>query len=79
MGQKEGILHSLFWSVAKIWDVVIGVTPVTLGGIVGDSQMVKSRQENEQPYDDDRNGAVWMLQTTMRTCGEGLQVDITLH
>lgn len=26
--------------------------------------MVKSRQENEQPYNDDRNGAVWMLQKT---------------
>lgn len=48
-------------SVAKVWDVVIGVTTVALGGIVGDSQMVKSRKENEEPYDDDRNGAVWML------------------
>lgn len=50
-----------FVSVAKIWDVVIRVTPVTLGGIVGDSQMIKSRKENKYPYDDDRNGAVWML------------------
>lgn len=48
-------------SVAKIWDVVVGVTPVPLGGVVGDSQMVKSGEEHEQPYDDDGNGAVWML------------------
>lgn len=36
--------------------------------------MVKPRQENEHPYDDDRNGAAWMLQTAMRrTSDEGLQ------
>lgn len=36
--------------------------------------MVKPRQENEHPYDDDRNGAFWMLQTAMRrTSDEGLQ------
>lgn len=54
-------MDSLFNSVTEIWDVLEGVTPVTLGSVVGDSQMVKSRQENEQPYNDDRNGAVWML------------------
>lgn len=48
-------------SVTKVWDVVIGVTPVSLGGVVSDSQMVKSRQENQQPYYDDGNGAVRVL------------------
>lgn len=36
---------------------------MTFGGIASDSQMVKSRKENKYPYDDDRNGAVWMLKT----------------
>ena len=55
-----------FGLVAKIWDVVVGVTPVTLGGVVRNSQMVKSRKENEEPYDDDGNGAVRMLKATNR-------------
>lgn len=53
----------VFGSVAKVWDVIIGVTPVTLCSIVGDSQMVKSRKKNEYPYDDDGNSAVGMLKT----------------
>ena len=52
-----------FGSVPEIRDVVVGVTAVTFGGVVGDSQMVKSREEDEQPDDDDRNGAVRMLKT----------------
>lgn len=48
-------------SVTKIWDVVIGVTPVTLGGVVGDSQVVESGQEHQQPYYDDGNGTVRVL------------------
>lgn len=56
----------VFGSVAKVWDVIIGVTPVTLCSIVGDSQMVKSRKKNEYPYDDDRNSAVGMLKTSRK-------------
>ena len=52
-----------FGSVSKIWDVVIGVTPVTLGSVVGNSQVIKSRKENQEPYDDYRDGAVYMLET----------------
>lgn len=50
-----------FGSVAKVWDVIIGVTAVTLRSIVGDSQMVKSRKKNKYSDDDDGNGAVGML------------------
>lgn len=83
-GKRKGFSVSQrlsFGSVAKIWDVVVGVTPVTLGGIVGDSQMVKSRKENEQPNDDDRNGAVWMLKTKKGRAEKylGLHVDISLY
>lgn len=48
-------------SVTKIWDVIIGVTSVSLGGIVGDSQVVKSRKENKKANDDDGDGAIWVL------------------
>lgn len=51
----------LFFSVTKIWDVVIGVTSVTPGGVVGDSQMVEPGKENQHPYYDDGNGAVRVL------------------
>lgn len=46
-GDSPANLQLLSDSVTKIWDVVVGVTPVTLGGVVGDSQMVKSRKENK--------------------------------
>lgn len=63
--QMEGDIPPItschFGSVTKIWDVIIGVTPVTFGGVVGDSQMVKPRKENKEANDDDRNGAIWML------------------
>lgn len=54
-------LEIRFGSVAEIWDVIVGVTPVTPGRVVGDSQVVKSREEEEPPYDDDGDGAVRML------------------
>lgn len=53
-------------SVTEIGDVVVGVTPVALGGVVGDSQMVEAGQEDEQADNDDGDGAVRVLQTTMR-------------
>ena len=34
-------------SVTEIWDVIVGVPPVTLGSVVGYPQMVKSRKENK--------------------------------
>lgn len=61
------LTHSLFrLSVAKVGDVVIGVTPKALGGVVSDSQVVEPRQEDQQPDDDDGDGAVWVLQENNR-------------
>lgn len=44
--------------VIKVWDVIIGVTPVAFGCIVGDAQMVKSWQEHQDANDEDRNSSV---------------------
>lgn len=65
-------------SVPKVWDVIVRVTPVTLGGVVGDSQMVEPGQEHQEPYDDDGNGAVRVLRTT-RTCDQGTPGDISFE
>lgn len=48
-------------SVAKVRDVIVGVASITLGGVVGDPQVVKAREEDQQADDDDGNGAVGML------------------
>lgn len=48
-------------SVAKVRDVIVGVTAVTLGGVVGDPEVVKAGQEDQEAYDDDRDGAVGIL------------------
>lgn len=34
-------------SVIKVWDVIVRVTAVTLVGVVGDAQVVKSREEDK--------------------------------
>jgi hypothetical protein len=44
--------------VIKVWNVIIGVTPVAFGCIVGDAQVVKSWQEHQDANDQDRNGPV---------------------
>lgn len=61
--QKSPAPHQ---SVPEIRNVVIGVTPMALGGVVRDSQVVESGQEDEQPDDDDGDGAVWVLQDKKR-------------
>lgn len=66
-----------FGSVTKIWDIFIGVTTVTLSSEVGDSQMVKSRKENKQSYDDDRDSAVRMLKHKNDSCENELQADMS--
>lgn len=48
-------------SVAEVRDVIVGVTAVTLGGVVGDPEVVKAGQEDQEAYDDDRDGAVGIL------------------
>lgn len=47
--------------VIKVWNVIIGVTPVAFGCIVGDAQMVKSWQEHQNANDEDRNSSVCPL------------------
>jgi hypothetical protein len=44
--------------IVKVWNVIVGVTPVAFGCIVGDAQMVKSGQEYQNTNDQDRNGPV---------------------
>lgn len=44
--------------VIKVWNVIIGVTPVAFGSIVGDAQVVKSWQEHQNADDEDRNSSV---------------------
>lgn len=61
----SAVSEECYVSVAKIRDVVVGVASVTLGSVVSDPQVVKSWQENQQAYDDDRNGAVGMLRTEL--------------
>lgn len=44
--------------VIKIWNVIVGVTPVAFRCIVGDAQVVKSWQEHQDANDQDGNGPV---------------------
>ena len=44
--------------VRKVWNVIIGVSPVAFGCIVGDAQVVKSWQEHQDANDQDRNRPV---------------------
>lgn len=48
-------------SVIKIWNIVVGITAVTLGGIVGDPQVIKAREKNEHADDEHRDCPVWIL------------------
>lgn len=48
-------------SVIKVWDVVVGVSTVTLRGVVGNAQVVESWEEDQDSYDEDRDGAVTVL------------------
>lgn len=45
-------------SVIEIRDVVVGVAPVALRGVVGDAQVVKARQEHEDANDQHGDGPV---------------------
>lgn len=56
-------------SVIEVRDVVVGVAPVALGGVVGDAQVVKARQEHEDADDQHGDGPVGLLQgQTARGC-----------
>ena len=72
IGLARGLALALAWhqdiyttltllSIPKVRDVVVGVTTVALGRVVGDPQVVEPGQEHQHPYDEDRNGTVRML------------------
>ena len=48
-------------SVIKVWNVIIRVTPVAFGCIVGNAQVVESWQEHQDANDQDRNSPVCPL------------------
>lgn len=49
-------------SVIEVRDVIVGVAPVALGGVVGDAQVVKARQEHKDADDQHGDGPVGLLQ-----------------
>lgn len=56
-------------SVIKVRDVIVGITAVTLGGVIGDAQVVKARKKDQDSYNQDWEGAIAVLRVTERqTC-----------
>lgn len=52
-------LQLLRWLlVIEVWNVIIGVSPVAFGSIVGNAQVVKARQEHQDANDQHRYGTV---------------------
>lgn len=62
--QNPGSVRSV--SVIKVGNVVIGVSGMALGCIVGDAQVVKARQEDQDPDDEDGHGSIRVLEKTKR-------------
>lgn len=56
---RAGLING---SVVEVGDVVVGVAPVALGGVVGDAQVVKARQEHQDADDQHGDGPVGLLQ-----------------
>lgn len=52
---RAGLING---SVIEVGDVVVGVAPVALGGVVGDAQVVEARQEHEDADDEHGDGSV---------------------
>lgn len=48
-------------SVIKVRDVIVGITAVTLGGVIGDAQVVKPRKKDQDSNNQDRDGAITVL------------------
>lgn len=48
-------------SVIKVRDVIVGITAVTLGGVIGDAQVVKTRKKDQDSNNQDRDGAITVL------------------
>ncbi len=53
-------------SVVKVRDVIVGVTAVTLGGVIGDAQVVKPRKKDQDSNNQDWDGAIAVLRGTER-------------
>lgn len=53
-------------SVIKVRDVIVGVTAVTLGGVIGDAQVVKPRKKDQDSNNQDWDGAITVLWVTER-------------
>lgn len=51
-------------SVIKVGNIIIGVSGITLRCIVSDAQVVKARQEDQDPNDEDRHGSIRVLKKT---------------
>lgn len=44
--------------VIKIWDVIVGITPVAFGSKICNAQMIEARKENQDPNNQDRDSSV---------------------
>lgn len=55
-GGKRTLLDHI--SVIEIWNIVIGVSTVTLRCIVGYPEVIEPRKENQYSYDEDRNRSI---------------------
>lgn len=56
------------YSIIKVWDVIVGVSSVALRGIVGNAQMVESREEDKDPNDEDRYSSVTVVINVKISC-----------
>lgn len=48
--------------VIKIWDVIVGITPVAFGSKICNAQMIEARKENQDPNNQDRDSSVCFLE-----------------
>lgn len=48
-------------SVIKVRDVIVGVTAITLGGVIGDAQVVKPRKKDQDSNNQHWDGAIVVL------------------
>lgn len=60
--------------VIKVWNVIVGVTPVAFVCIEGDAQVVKSWQEHQDANDQEGNGLVCLLVAEGGKCISTIQV-----
>lgn len=69
---RAGLINS---SVVEVGDVVVGVAPVALGGVVGDAQVVKARQEHQDADDQHGDGPVGLPFTDVPCQQQGSDDD----